>query len=307
MLTIADIRAVGPTTWNGWKGQLLRTLFNATAQLVDGRPADKGQAERIAEAKAALQAAAASEFPADAIARFVERHYADYWLKTDTPRHLEHLRLSARAEASASSFATVCQSDAFTAVTELSVLAPNHPRLLSLFAGACAATGANIVGAYIATTRDGFALDTFLLQREFDEDADERRRAERISDSIGKLLTGEVRLSTLMAKKREVKGSLRAFSVASEVVIDNTISDQFTVIEVAGLDRPGLLYEVTSALSDLSLDITSAHITTFGERAVDAFYVTDLTNNQIKSPARNAAIKKRLLEVLGDVREPAGA
>jgi [protein-PII] uridylyltransferase len=92
---------------------------------------------------------------------------------------------------------------------------------------------------------------------------------------------------------------LHAFKVRAETVIDNKVSDQFTVIEVVGLDRPGLLYEVTAALSDLNLDITSAHITTFGERAVDAFYVTDLTSKKIVSADRQQAIRDRLEGVLG--------
>ena len=89
-----------------------------------------------------------------------------------------------------------------------------------------------------------------------------------------------------------------AFEVPPDVIIDNALSDQFTVIEVAGLDRPGLLYDLTSAISDLNLDITSAHITTFGEKAVDVFYVTDLTNKKITSTARHAAIRDRLTAAL---------
>ncbi len=303
LLTVADIRAVGPTTFNGWKGQLLRTLYSATEPLVEGRHAEKGITERVAEAQAALRVAAKDKKPA-IVEAFIARHYADYWLRTDTRKQLAHLGLAERAEAEGRTFATHFTSDAFTAVTELTVLAPNHPRLLSLFAGACAAAGANIVGASIATTRDGFALDTFLLQREFEHEEDERRRANRIGDSIEKLLKGEVRLGALMAKRREIKGTIRAFSVTPEVVIDNAISDQFTVVEVAGLDRPGLLYELTSAISDLNLDITSAHITTFGERAVDAFYVTDLTNKKITNDVRQKAIRERLATVLeGELAE----
>jgi [protein-PII] uridylyltransferase len=89
------------------------------------------------------------------------------------------------------------------------------------------------------------------------------------------------------------------------VTIDNHVSDQFTVIEVVGLDRPGLLYKVTAALSDLNLEITSAHITTFGERAVDAFYVTDLTNKKIISPERQRTIRERLTRVLSGDQVPA--
>ena len=213
---------------------------------------------------------------------------------------LEDARLIDTADKSGQKFASVYKTDVFTAITELTVYAPNHPRLLALFAGACAATGANISGAHVSTTRDGFALDTFLLAREFDHDEDELRRARRISETIEKLLKGEVRLGSLMAMRRERAGSrIGAFQVAPEVLIDNTLSNQFTVVEVAGLDRPGLLFELTNTLSDLNLDITSAHITTFGEKVVDVFYVTDLTNKKITSPQRQKAIQQRLLEVLG--------
>ena len=110
-----------------------------------------------------------------------------------------------------------------------------------------------------------------------------------------------------MAKRRERPGRGGVFTVAPEVLLDNAVSNQFTVIEVSGLDRPGLLFELTSTISDLNLDITSAHITTFGEKAVDVFYVTDLTNKKITSPQRQKAIRERLLRVLaGDAerREP---
>jgi [protein-PII] uridylyltransferase len=297
VLTVADIRAVGPGIWNGWKGQLLRTLYYQTEPLVAGAQVEAGDRERMPGALSAFRSAVGAEVREEDITRYIGRHYPDYWLKTETRKQVDHFRLVQRAEEKGLKFAADVATDAFTAITELSVLAPNHPRLLALFAGACAAAGANIVGAYISTTRDGFAIDTFLLQREFDE-YDELRRANRIAATIESVLKGEVRLSTLMAKRHEVKGRIRAFTVEPEVVIDNAVSDQFTVIEVSGLDRPGLLYEMTSAISNLSLDITSAHITTFGEKAVDAFYVTDLTNKKITAPWRQQAIKQRLTDVL---------
>ncbi len=135
------------------------------------------------------------------------------------------------------------------------------------------------------TTRDGFALDTFLLNREFKEDEDEFRRGRRIGDMIGRLLRGDVWLKNLLAERGAPPRRVMAFTVEPEVIINNALSDQFTVIEVAGRDRPGLLYELTSTLSDLLLDITSAHITTFGEKAVDVFYVTDLTGKKVTQRA----------------------
>jgi [protein-PII] uridylyltransferase len=113
------------------------------------------------------------------------------------------------------------------------------------------------------------------------------------------LLKGDIRLANMTLKKHgRSSHRIRAFTVPPEVLIDNTLSNQFTVIEVSGLDRPGLLYNLTNTLSDLNLDITSAHITTFGEKAVDVFYVTDLTGKQIVSAQHQKAIKTQLMSVL---------
>jgi len=297
LLTVADIRAVGPGVWNGWKGQLIRTLYHETEPLVAGGHTQVERRQRVDDAKDEL-ARALADWPRADVEHFIDRHYPDYWLRTETAKQAYHARLVRRAEEEDRKLIADATTDVFTAITELTVYAPNHPRLLALFAGACAANSANIVGAHITTTRDGFALDTFLLAREFDEDEDEQRRAKRIGDTIDRLLKGEVRLKFLLEKRRPPGGRLEAFTVSPEVIINNTLSDRFTVIEVAGRDRNGLLYELTSTLSDLSLDIASAHITTFGEKAVDVFYVTDLTGKKVVSDARQKTIAQRLSAVL---------
>src|SRR5581483_11979746 len=298
VLSVADIRAVGPSAWNGWKGQLLRGLYFETEPVVAGGHTLLASRDRSAAAQAAVRSALA-DWPAAEVERFIARHYPDYWLRTETRKVVEHARLIRSAEQAGETLASACVTDAFTAITELSLFAPNHPRLLALFAGACAVSGANISGAHISTTRDGFALDTFLLAREFEHDEDELRRARRIAETIAKLLKGEIRLGALMAKRRERRDRIDAFKVAPEVIVDNAVSNTFTVIEVSGLDRPGLLFELTSTLSDLNLDITSAHVTTFGEKAVDVFYVTALTNKKITGPQRQNAIREPVLAVLG--------
>jgi [protein-PII] uridylyltransferase len=297
LLTVADIRAVGPGVWNGWKGQLLRTLYAETEPLLSGGHTQAPRDKLVAEAQDELRTALA-DWPAADVDHFIGRHYPDYWLRTEPRRRVYHARLLRRAESEGKTFAAGHRTDAFTAITELTVFAPNHPRLLSLFAGACAANGANIAGAHITTTRDGCALDTFLLAREFDLDEDEIRRAKRIEDTIERLLRGETWVTALLANRRPVPPRVEAFKVPPEVYVNNALSDAYTVIEMAGRDRTGLLYELTSALSDLSLDITSAHVTTFGEKAVDVFYVTDLTNKKIESETRQDAIKERLTKIL---------
>ena len=304
LLTVADIRAVGPGTWNGWKGQLLRTLYYETEAVLSGGHGKLGRTEQVARAQEAMRAAL-SDWSREDVDAQVERFYTDYWLRYEPRQQAEHARLMQRARSKGEKLAIDFKSDAFTAITELTIYAPNHPRLLSLFAGACAAAGANIVGAHITTTRDGFALDTFLLQREFSQDDDEERRVRRIGQTIEKLLKGEARLKTLLAKRRPVERRIEAFTVEPEVIVNNMLSDQFTVIEVAGRDRPGLLYDLTSTLSDLNLDISSAHITTFGEKAVDVFYVTDLTAKKITNEPRQRSIEAKLVEALAEKEEPA--
>ena len=299
LLTTADIRAVGPGVWNGWKGQLLRTLYYETEPLVAGGHTGIERSQRVLDAKEALRATlTAKGWTAAGIATFEDRHFPDYWLRTDVPQQTEHAELIQRAEASGQKLVTVAKTDAFKAITELTIYAPNHARLLALFAGACAATGANISGAHITTTRDGFALDTFLLARDFATDEDELRRTKRIADAIDSVLLGKMRLSAQLAKKRPTSNRSAAFCVEPEVIINNALSDRFTVIEVSGRDRTGLLYDLTSTLSDLNLDITSAHITTFGEKAVDVFYVTDLTGKKLENGDRHRGIRTRLEAVL---------
>ncbi|MEZ5926197.1 MAG: [protein-PII] uridylyltransferase [Hyphomicrobiaceae bacterium] len=312
ILTVADIRAVGPGVWNGWKGQLLRSLYYETEPVLAGGHSKLANQNRLAIAEEKLRAAL-SDWTEDDIDRFAARLYPAYWLRTETPKQAEHARLIKKAEAAGKSFAFAVRTDAFTAVTELTIVAPNVKGLLSLFAGACASAGANIMGAHVTTTRDGLALDTFLLQRELDED-DERRRAERIGHTIEKLISGKQKLEQLLrSRPTRISSRIGAFTIVPEVNVSNKISETLTVLEVSGIDRPGLLYALTKAITDLELDINSAHIATYGERAVDVFYVTDLDGRKITDQAWARDIEARLVAVLSEpavdseARIPAGA
>jgi [protein-PII] uridylyltransferase len=297
VLTVADLRAVGPGVWTGWKGQLLRTLYFETEPLLGGGHTTLTRTERVSRAQDALRERLA-DWPKDDLERFIDRHYPAYWLRTDLDVIAEHAKLIRDAEAHRRSLVTHIATDAFRGVTEITLLAPNHSRLLAMVAGACAGAGANIVDAQISTTRDGMALDTIHLEREFDHGEDEERRARKIAGIIEKLLKGEARLVDVLAGKRRPRARLSAFTVEPQVVIDNTLSDALTVIEINGLDRPGLLYDVTREISDMNLDIASAHIATFGEKAVDVFYVTDLTGKKITSTSREDIIRDRLTKAL---------
>ncbi|ANY79720.1 [protein-PII] uridylyltransferase [Microvirga ossetica] len=296
VLTIADIKAVGPGTWTGWKGQLLRNLYQETEVFLGGGAVDLARSERVRIAQERLRA----ELPDWTDAEFeayAARHTPGYWLKTDETRRANQARLLRETDRAGHTVRTTYETDQFRGVTEFTILSPDHPRLLAIITGACAASGGNIVDAQIFTTTDGMALDTIVLSRAFDRDEDELRRAGRVAKAIEQALKGEVKIADLVDGKRPAKERSKAFHVPPEVAIDNSLSSRQTVIEVSGLDRPGLLYDLTTALGKLNLNIASAHIVTFGEKAVDVFYVTDLTGTKVTHVGRQATITRTLLEV----------
>jgi [protein-PII] uridylyltransferase len=302
ILTTADIRAVGPGVWNGWKAQLVRTLYYETEPVLTGGFSEVNRAERVAAAKAEF-GAEIRDWPPAVLEAYIARHYPAYWLKVDLPHKLTQAHFVRDTEATGRRLATSVGFDATRGVTELTVYAPDHPWLLSIIAGACALAGANIVDAQIYTTTDGLALDTIAVSREFDLEEDEARRAARIGEVIEEAVRGEIKLPEVVAKRAAPKGRLKAFAIEPEVTINNHWSQRYTVVEVTGLDRPGLLYELTTALSKLNLNIASAHVATFGERVVDVFYVTDLLGAQITAPTRQAAIKRPLIGLFTSPRQ----
>jgi [protein-PII] uridylyltransferase len=295
ILTVCDIRAVGPGVWNGWKGQLLRTLYSEVEPLLTGGHTAFTRKERVVDAQHKF-IAAFPQWDEAQKAQALQRHYDAYWLNVPLEQQQRHHTLV--TSAATRDVVTATRSDAFSAVTEITIYAPDHPRLLALITGACAAANANIIGAQIFTTTDGMALDTILLRREFTDDGDESRRAERVADTITRTLRGQLRLRDALARISAVSERVKAFSVAPRVIIDNTSSNKHTVVEINGLDRVGLLHALTEALFHLNLNIASAHVTTFGEKAIDVFYVTDLTGAKIESDSRRAQIEKRLMQVL---------
>ncbi len=298
VLTVCDIRGVGPGVWNGWKGQLLRTLYYETELLLTGGFSEVSRGKRAEEARRRL-ADALADWPERDRNRYVRLHYENYLLTVDEGDQLRHAAFIREADQANRQLATMIRPLEFEAVTEITVLAPDHPRLLSVIAGACAAAGANIVDAQIFTTSDGRALDTILISREFARDDDEQRRGERVGKLIEDVLSGKSWLPQIIQQRvRQQRRGTKAFRLEPHAEVRNALSNRFSVIEVEGLDRTGLLSEITGAISDLSLDIASAHITTFGEKVIDTFYVTDLTGHKIENPARMAAIREKLVAIL---------
>jgi len=301
-LTVCDIRAVGPGVWNGWKGQLLRTLYFETELLLAGGFSEVSRKERAMAAADALYDALVDWDEKDR-RTYSHLHYQPYLLSVPLEDQVRHARFIRDTDRAGQALATMVRTHSFHAITEITVIAPDHPRLLTVIAGACAAAGANIADAQIFTTSDGRALDTIHVNREFPNDEDEMRRAATIGKMIEDVLSGKKRLPEVIATRTKNRKKNRAFVIPPSASISNTLSNKFTVIEVECLDRPGLLSEITAVLSDLSLDIHSARITTFGEKVIDTFYVTDLVGQKIVNENRRATIIAQLRAVMNDQEE----
>lgn len=297
VLTVCDIKAVGPGVWNGWKGQLLRTLYYETEPVLTGGFTSIPRHTRIANVLDEIKAGLPDwdEKERDAM---LALHYDNYLMTVEREDQIQQMNFIRESDLQGKKIASLVKAREFEGITEITILSPDHPNLLSIVAGCCAALEANIVDAQIFTMRDGRALETVCINRAFNNSPDEYRRAERISSLIEKVLSGEAELPKILAEKSKARRKSMAFKVPPTAIIDNSLSDKFTVIELECRDRPALLSEVARQLAGLSLNITSAHIATFGEKVNDTFYVTDLTRQKIIQPERIATIKATLLKTL---------
>ena len=300
LLTIADMRAVSPKVWNAWKATLLRELFSRVAEVLEGGLAATERDVRVNHARELARDGLSSVLPATSISHFLELGYPSYWLGFDTDTHMRHARLVHDSDRYLSPVTVEALPLPDRGVTEITVLCADHPGLFSQIAGALAVAGASIVDARIHTLSDGMALDTFWVQDSDGCSFEEPHQLSRLNRLVEQALSGRLDLEKGIAEASHHSASrrMRAIHVPPRVVIDNAASERHTVIEVNGRDRPGLLHDVTSALNRQSLQISSAHITTYGMRAVDVFYVRDLLGMKITDPNRLSQIRSALLTSL---------
>ena len=299
VLTVADIRAVGPKVWNGWKAALLRELYQRAIEVISGGLIEEGWGSRVATAQAAARRLL-SDFSETEFATFVGRGYPFYWLSFDPDTHARHARLMREAEASGTPLTVEKRIDTQRAVTEVTVYAPDRLGLISDLAGAFALAGADIVDARIFTLNNGRALDSFTIQDAggaFERPDKLARLAATIEHALAEAPDGAKELALPPAPW---PSRFDLFTVAPRVLIDNRASAGHTVVEVNGRDRKGLLYRLTRVLAALKLQIASAKVSTFGARAVDVFYVKDQFGLKIEDERRLKAIRERLLAVLAD-------
>jgi [protein-PII] uridylyltransferase len=304
VLTVADMRAVSAKVWNGWKATLLRELFARVGEVLAGGLDTTERDVRVAKAKEAA-AALLEDWPREDIEEFQALGYPSYWLSFDPDTQARHARLVREANRRHAPLTVDTMPLPARAVTEVTVYAADHAGLFSRIAGALAVAGASIVDARIHTLTNGMALDTFWIQDATSGTFDAPHRLARLAVLIEQALSGRIRLAQEIRKQsRALLGRrVRAIHVPPRVVVDNRASNTYTVLEVNGRDRPGLLHDVTAAISDQGLQIASAHVTTYGVRAVDVFYVKDVFGLKVENETKLAQLRAALLAALGAPEE----
>ncbi len=305
VLTVADMRAVSPRVWNGWKATLLRELYARVAEVLAGGLAATERDVRVTRAKQTVAASMTDWTEADRD-HFLGLGYPSYWLGFDPETQLRHARLVREAQATSAPLTVQAEPLPARAVTEITTYASDHAGLFSRIAGALAVAGASIVDARIHTLTNGMALDTFWVQDAAGGAFDAPHRLARLSVLVEQALSGRLQLASEMRRVGDalLGRRMRAIHVPPRVVIDNRASHTHTVLEVNGRDRPGLLHDVTAAISGQGLQIASAHVTTYGVRAVDVFYVKDVFGLKVENERKLAALRTALLAALGSPDEP---
>lgn len=292
VLTVVDIRAVGPGVWNSWKRQLLSDLYEATEEVLRLGHKQRGRQERIAAKKGALEQRLG--LSTEAFAKLAKRLPDAYWIAEPDDiieRNARHLLANVQTDLAID--ACFYPERGATLIT---VYAADHPGLFYRIAGAIHLAGGNIIDARIHTSSDGMAVDNFLVQDPIGRPFKEQSQLDRLSRTIEDALANRVKLMTQLDAKPKALRRADAFKIAPSVFIENQASNRFTVVEVNALDRPALLNNLAQALFESKVTLHSAHIATYGERAVDTFYVTDLFGGKIESRSRLKSLEARLIE-----------
>ncbi|OHC50455.1 MAG: [protein-PII] uridylyltransferase [Rhodobacteraceae bacterium GWF1_65_7] len=303
VLTVCDIRGVGPGTWNNWKAMLLRRLYRETADALEGGLEHINRERRQDEAKRQLREALVG-WDAKDIRAELGRHYAPYWqgLLTQTQEIFARLL----RDLPENEIRIDLHPDAARDATRACFALADHPGIFSRLAGALALVGANVVDARTYTSKDGYATAVFWVQ-DSEGKPYEISRLPRLRSMIEKTLKGEVVARDALKDRDKVKKREREFRFPTHITFDNEGSEIYTIIEVDTRDRPGLLYDLTRTLASNNIYIASAVIATFGAQVVDSFYVKDMFGLKLHSKTKRDALEKKLRQAVAEGAERAQA
>jgi [protein-PII] uridylyltransferase len=295
LLAKADATSTGPAAWTPWRQTLLRELVTRVHRVYDRGDMGLELAHQLTTRVEAVRSQLAGE-PDAAVDRFVFRMPRGYFLAIEPDRIAGHYPTIA-PDIGSTEVRAATEPGAKPGTYELLVVAADRQGLLATIAGAVALAGLSILTAQAFTTDDAVAVDLFEVEGVFEPEVDESRWRE-FRGVLRKAVEGRLSLDHLVAERRARYPARRAGTPVT-VAVDNEASDYSTVIEVGAPDRIGLLYDITSALADLTLDVHLAKVATYTDRVIDAFYVRDALGRKVTDQAQVAEIESTVRARLG--------
>jgi [protein-PII] uridylyltransferase len=302
ILTAADIRAVGPTVWNAWKGALLRDLYKRAEQCMG-----TGEVE--------LKKHHASQFRTDLLQRlagwkeadidaYLEQGNPSFWANFDLSRHAVIARMMKQAKSMSLPLLLDTHHTYEHSITEIIVCTYDQNGLFSKIAGAMALSGANIINAKIFTLKNGMVVDVFQVQDAMGQVFDRPDRLAKMSVYMEQALSDELDIAEAFRERQSqyINPSSIAVPLPGQVFIENDASNICSVIELSGQDRTGFLYDVTSAIAELGLSIATAHISTYGTQVADVFYVKDIFGMKITHRTKLMQVREALLRTINEAQ-----
>lgn len=295
LLAQADATATGPAASTPWRQTLVRELVTRVQHVFERGHMGAELAQQLTSRVQAVRELLAAE-PETDVERFVLRMPRSYFLAVEPERIATHYPTIV-PDVGSTEVRSAARPGAKRGTYELLVVAGDRPGLLSWIAGAVALAGLSILSAQVFTTDDGVAVDLFEVEGTFETEIGEPRWRE-LRSMLRKAVGGRISLEHRVADKRShypAPGS----AVPVTVAIDNDASDYSTVIEVGGHDRIGLLYDITSALAELTLNVHLAKVATYTGRVIDSFYVRDALGRKVTDAAQVAEIEATVRARLG--------
>jgi [protein-PII] uridylyltransferase len=304
LATFADMRASSKSAWTEWRAELLRELFERTAEFLESGGEDQDFALELIEARVEQRIASAREELLGAIAEaridaFFEMMPRRYFVAHTPPQIVRHAHALIAFDPERQRFARTVR-DMRAGFSELIVWARDQHGLYANVAGSLTAAGVNILGSHVYTTRTGLALEVYRVATPSGSDADREERWQRFDAVLGRVLAGEAELAELIARQRRPLGAKRITShLPPAVAVRNDISDFYTVIDVNADDRLGLLYDLTRTIAAHGLEIYVSKATTVLDQAADSFYVKTPDEKRLLDPDDVVRLRRALLRVVG--------
>lgn len=301
LLTVADVRAVGSDVWTTWKASLFQELFEKAFAILDrGGFELEASSERVKSMVKKVTDILENDYPVSDIRQELRAMPVRLLLSNSPQLIAEQVRLLLGMEQSDILLRITHQPE--SGYSEYTICAHDMPGLFSRITGVMAANGINILGAQINTSKNGKVLDILQVNSPVGVLITDSSRWAKVDQDMRQAIHGEVQVSTLVAKRKRptLLTARPAPRFATKVDIDNEVSEEYTVIDILTHDKVGLLYLITSTLSDMGLYIGVSKISTKVDQVADVFYVRDIFGHKIVAPEKLNEICSRLTAAIDD-------